>query len=104
MSLGRPAVVFEGARAHEGGYGVHVDECEIRFTHPDGRVIPPAGNTHGGCFRGNTCAAGGAERVEAFNTARGLTIDASTVRCRWRGERMDYDIAIDALFREAGYT
>ena len=94
---------FHHRQVHEGGYGVHVDECEIRFTHPDGRVIPPAGNTHGGCFRGNTCAAGGAEQLKAFNTARGVQIDAGTARCRWRGERMDYDIAIDGLCREAGY-
>ena len=84
---------------------------EIRFTRPDGRVIPPAGNAHGRCYRGNTCAklgntcaAGGAEQLKAFNTARGLSIDAGTARCRWRGERMDYDIAIDALCRRAGYT
>ncbi|MCY3815510.1 MAG: hypothetical protein OXG59_04375, partial [Gammaproteobacteria bacterium] len=117
---------------HEGGYGVRVDEGEIEFLHPDGRVIPPAGKAHGGCFRGNTCAesentcaksgntcaesgntcgkpgnvcaAGGAEQLEAFNRARGHTIDAGTARCRWRGECMDYDIAIDGLCREAGFT
>ena len=109
---------FHHRLVHEGGYGVRVDEGEIRFTRPDGEVIPAAGKEHGGCFRGNTCAesgnscekpgstcaAGGAEQLEAFNTARGLTIDAGTARCRWRGERMDYDIAIDGLCREAGHT
>lgn len=95
---------FHHRLVHEGGYGVRVDDGEIRFTRPDGGVIPPAGNAHGGCFRGNTCAATGAEQLEAFNTARGLAIDARTARCRWRGERMDYDIAIDGLCREAGYT
>ncbi|MXZ28997.1 MAG: DUF222 domain-containing protein [Gammaproteobacteria bacterium] len=116
---------FHHRQVHEGGYGVHVDEGEIRFTRPDGGVIPPAGKAHGGCFRGNTCAesensctgsgntcgkpgnvcaAGGAEQLEAFNRARGHTIDARTARCRWRGERMDYDIAIDGLCREAGHT
>ncbi len=121
---------FHHRQVHEGGYGVRVHEGEIRFTHPDGQVIPPAGQEHGGkahgrCFRGNTCAesgnacaesgnacrkpgnacaAGGAERLAACNAARGLAIDAGTARCRWRGERMDYDIAIDGLCRQAGYT
>ena len=116
---------FHHRLVHEGGYGVHVDGSEIRFTRPDGGVIPPAGKLHRRCFRGNTCAesenscaesgntcakpgnvcaAGGAEQLEAFNRARGHTIDAGTARCRWRGERMDYDIAIDGLCREAGHT
>ncbi|MDE0454983.1 MAG: DUF222 domain-containing protein [Gammaproteobacteria bacterium] len=109
---------FHHRLVHEGGYGVRVDEGEIRFTRPDGEVIPAAGKEHGRCFRGNTCAesgnscekpgstcaAGGAEQLEAFNRARGLAIDAYTARCRWRGERMDYDIAIDGLCREAGHT
>ena len=106
---------------HEGGYGVYMHEGEIRFTRPDGREIPPAGSPpesipHGGCFRGNTSAASedtcaaagtqpacGAQRLAKINAARGVSIDARTARCRWGGERMDYDIAIDALCREAGY-
>ena len=61
------------------------------------------------CFRGNTSAAGGeqstggAQRLAAFNAARDLSIDAHTARSRWGGERMDYNIAIDALRREAEY-
>ena len=42
--------------------------------------------------------------LPAFNTARGPAINGDTARCRWGGERMDYDIAIDALCREAGHT
>ena len=101
-------------QVHEGGYGVRVNEGEIQFTRPDGRVIPPAGKGHGECFSGNTPAtcrpssgceepADGAERLAAFNAARGLAIDAGTARCGWGGERMDYDIAIDALCLQAGY-
>ena len=95
---------FHHRQVHEGGFGVHVDEGEIEFTRPDGQVIPPAGTVHGKCFRGNTCAKPGAERLAARNAARGLAIDAGTARCRWRGERMDYHIAIDGLCRQAGYT
>lgn len=101
---------------HEGGYGVRVRDGAIEFTRPDGREIPTAGKPLGGCFRGNTsaksgdtCSAGGAQpiggaqRLAALNAARGVSIDARTARCRWGGERMDYDIAIDALCRQAGY-
>ena len=91
-------------QVHEGGYGVRARQGAIEFTRPDGRVIPPAGRTHRGCFRGNTCAASGAQRLAAFNAARGLAINAHTARCGWSGERMDYNIAIDALCREAGHT
>ena len=93
---------------HEGGYGVRMRDGEIEFTRPDGREIPPAGRPHQGCFRGNTSeadsarSADGAQRLAAGNAARGVTIDTTTARCRWGGERMDYDIAIDALCREAG--
>ena len=91
-------------QVHEGGYGVRVRQGAIEFTRPDGRVIPPAGKTHRGCFRGNTCAADGAQRLAAFNAARGLAINAHTARCGWGGERMDYNIAIDTLCWEAGHT
>ena len=46
----------------------------------------------------------GARRLAAFNAARGLAINAHTARCGWGGERMDYNIAIEALCREAGHT
>ena len=87
---------------HEGGYGVRMRDGEIEFTRPNGRVIPAAGVQPGGCFRGNSSAGGGAQRLAAFNAARGVSIDAGTARCGWGGERMDYDIAIDALCRQAG--
>ena len=111
-------------QVHEGGYGVRVRDGEIQFTRPDGRVLPMAGRTglahgpHGECFRGNICekpgspsaesgstsAADGAERLAEFNASHGLAIDTHTARCGWGGERMDYDIAIDNLCLEAGYT
>ena len=102
---------FHHRQVHEGGYGVRMNEGEIEFMRSDGGVIPPAGKAQEDCFRGNTgaesgntCTASGAEQLKGFNTARGLTIDAGTARCRWGGERMDYDIAIDGLCWKAGYT
>ena len=94
---------FHHRQVHEGGYGVRVNEGEIEFIRPDGGVIPPAGKTQEDCFRGNNCVTGGAEQLKASNVERGLSIDAQTARCRWRGERMDYNIAIDGLCWKAGY-
>ena len=61
---------FHHRLVHEGGYGVRVRHGAIEFTRPDGRVIPPAGRTHEGCFRGNTsaktgdaCATNGAQQI-----------------------------------------
>ena len=114
-------------QVHEGGYDVRVRDGEIQFMRPDGRVIPPAGRPsmpHGECFRGNICeksgstsvdsgsasaepgsasTTAGAGRLAELNAARGLNIDANTARCGWGGERMDYNIAIDALCLQAGY-
>jgi len=89
---------------HEGGFGVRVHEGEIEFIRPDGGVIPPAGKAQEDCFRGNTCVASGTEQLKAFNAERGLNIDAQTARCKWGGERMDYNIAIDGLCWKAGHT
>ena len=95
---------FHHRQVHEGGFGVRMNEGEIEFMRPDGGVIPPAGKAQEDCFRGNNPAVPGARRLAAFNAERGLNIDAQTARCKWRGERMDYDIAIDGLCWQAGYT
>ncbi len=91
-------------QVHEGGYGVRMREGGIEFMRPDGRVIPLAGKAQEDCFRGNKPAVCGSRRLAAFNAERGLNIDAQTARCKWGGERMDYNIAIDGLCWKAGYT
>ena len=95
---------FHHRQVHEGGFGVRMNEGEIEFMRPDGGVIPPAGKAQEDCFRGNNCIPSGAEQLKASNAERGLNIDAQTARCRWGGERMDYNIAIDGLCWKAGYT
>ena len=81
-----------------------MNEGELEFMRPDGRVIPPAGKAQEDCFRGNNPAVCGSRRLAASNAERGPYIDAQTARCGWRGERMDYDIAIDGLCWKAGYA
>ena len=95
---------FHHRQVHEGGFGVCMNEGEIEFLHPDGRVMPPAGKAPEDCLRGNNPAVPGARRLAAFNAERGLNIDAQIARCKWGGERMDYNIAIDGLCWKAGYT
>ena len=52
---------------------------------------------------GDCPAINGAAQLAEINAARGVEIDAATARCGWRGERMDYNIAIEGLCQRAGY-
>ena len=95
---------------HEGGYGVRMNNGEIEFMRPNGRVMPPAGKLLGAFPRERHCAGEGSkpscqggESLAKSNAARGLDIDAETARCGWMGERMDYNTAIDGLCWQAGY-
>jgi hypothetical protein len=89
------------------------------FTRPDGRRIPECGRNP--CttseqrrFSGSAYhdrAPDGTLKMTSFEDALrfhmerlnpGIPIDAQTSRCKWLGERMDYDIAIEGMqFRDA---
>ncbi|MFC1719830.1 DUF222 domain-containing protein [Pseudomonadota bacterium] len=70
---------------HEGGFGVSArGDGEIRFSYPDGRILPAAFD---GRFRGNV------ESIKITNQGNGLEITAATLPSLWRGERMDHDLA-----------
>ena len=96
---------------HEGGYGVRMNNGEIEFMRPNGRVMPLAGRPLGAFPRerhfggeGTTkLSCQGGEALAKSNAARGLDIDAQTARCGWMGERMDYNTAIDGLCWQVGY-
>ncbi len=75
---------------HEGG--IHVESRSNggwRFSKPDGKEFHPD----------NTDAVIECEgtEIEQAHHARGLSITADTAATRWRGERMDYDLAIWVL-------
>jgi Domain of unknown function (DUF222)/HNH endonuclease len=77
---------------HEGGFGVERSRGgSVRFRRPDGRVITAES---GG---GRACGAGLAEQ----HRLRGLMVDATTCRPLSAGERLDYDLAMDALLPTA---
>ena len=92
---------FHHTAVHEGGFGVTVtDDGVFVFTRPDGKRIPDSGSTmrtgprldETERFRGI---------VARLNPDLDLKIDATTSRCKWLGERMDYSAAIEAMqFRE----
>ena len=96
---------FHHRLIHEGGFGVHVlDDGSARssfvFTRPDGTRIEANGRP---CFRGNISrGASGEARVPklfALNREAGVAINWRTARCGWRGERMDYGLALQALMQ-----
>lgn len=76
---------------HEGGYGIDSRPTgEIRFSRPDGRVLPPGQN---GRSRGNV------EVLCAANHANGCKIGPDTAVPCWNGESMDHDLALLALIQ-----
>ncbi|HUL82247.1 MAG TPA: DUF222 domain-containing protein, partial [Gammaproteobacteria bacterium] len=110
---------FHHTLIHEGAFGVTAtDDGLLLFTRPDGRRIPDAGaprcgphcdaSQHGAeCFRGNNFGvvrsstpiddSSTALRAHLRRIAPDLHVDASTSRCRWLGERMDYSQAIEGM-------
>jgi len=112
---------FHHKLVHEGGFGITTtDDGLFVFTRPDGRRIPECG--HSPCiapeqkrFSGSGSApeergSDEAPQMTSFEDALrfhlerlspGVPIDAQTSRCKWLGERMDYDIAIEGMqFRD----
>jgi hypothetical protein len=112
---------FHHKLVHEGGFGVKTtDDGVFVFTRPDGRHIPECGRNP--CtvlwkerFSGSASvpehrAPDGTLQMTSFEDALrfqmerlnpGVTIDAQTSRCKWRGERMDYSTAIESMqFRD----
>jgi hypothetical protein len=84
------------------------------FHRPDGRRIHAAGSAPE-CFRGNILADKFSDEfsgqfsgqfsdevLRAEHAELGLDIDAATSRSRWRGEPMDYGLAIEAMWRQRG--
>jgi hypothetical protein len=79
---------------HEGGIEVESrSEGGWRFSKPDGREFHPV-DSHPIVDREGT-------EIESAHRALGLSIDANTAATRWRGEQMDYDLAVFLLCDKA---
>ncbi len=82
---------FHHRKVHEGGVTVQVlDEGEFRFVRPDGTGFDSVAT-------GSTTPLGDWTQLSRRQAAEGVYVDSSTAVTRWRGERMDYDIAVGAL-------
>jgi Domain of unknown function (DUF222) len=120
---------FHHTLVHEGGFGVTAtDDGVFVFTRPDGKRIAESGSAQrigdarrfrgivgAERFRGivgidpetsesgpTACDSSIQSHAERLNPGHDLNIDASTSRCKWLGERMDYSSAIESMqFREA---
>ncbi len=93
---------FHHTLVHEGGYGLSkTDDGVFVFTRPDGRRVEENGAN---CFRGNIVPPRSAYRGFEDSLrdylskhAPGLAITRETARGQWRGETMDYSMAIESM-------
>jgi hypothetical protein len=87
---------FHHRAVHEGG--LRMERCD------DGawRFYDARGQLRYGLAPGHTQPLADWRRLPAEHAGRGIRIDANTATTGWRGERMDYGVAIDSLlFRSA---
>ena len=82
---------FHHRKVHEGGMTVQaLDDGAFRFVRPDGTALDSVA-------AGRTIPLGDWTQLPRQHCAEGIHIDQSTAATCWRGERMDYSIAVDAL-------
>jgi hypothetical protein len=72
----------------------YLDDGALRFLRPDGRSFDSVAPEH-------TRALCDGQELPAFHDQHGLRIDKTTAATRWRGEKMDYELAIEVLFQHA---
>ena len=82
---------FHHRAVHEGG--IRIERCD------DGawRFIRRSGESVYSCAPGHTQPLADWTELAARNVDHGLHIDANTAATQWRGERMDYGIAVESL-------
>ena len=61
------------------------------------RFVKPDGTGFNSVATGSTTPLGDWAQLPRRHRAEGVHIDRSTAVTRWRGEQMDYDIAVEAL-------
>jgi Domain of unknown function (DUF222)/HNH endonuclease len=86
---------FHHRQVHEGRVKIrHLDDGALKFTRPDGDSFESP--------RSAPLGPGQDWRdTEVTHHPPGTVINENTAATRWRGERMDYDLAIDVLLRKA---
>jgi hypothetical protein len=82
---------FHHRAVHEGG--IRIERCDDgawRFIRKSGESVYACAPNHTQPFKDWT-------ELAAKNAERGIHIDANTAATRWRGESMDYGIAVESL-------
>ncbi len=86
---------FHHRAVHEGGIRIErLDDGAWRFIRRSGDALES-------CAPGHSRPPGDWRQLLAEHERRGLRIDAQTAATHWRGERMDYGMAIDSLLMRA---
>jgi hypothetical protein len=86
---------FHHRQVHEGRVVVQrLDDGAVRFLRPDGRSFDSVAPDH-------TRPLSDWQELPAVHDQQGIHIDKNTATTRWRGERMDYGLAIEALLQHA---
>ena len=82
---------FHHRAVHEGG--LRIDRCD------DGvwRFTNRRGESQHSCAPGHTRPLADWSHLAAVHAEQGVVIDAATAATRWRGERMNYAVAVDSL-------
>ena len=86
---------FHHRQVHEGRVLVQIlDDGALRFVKQDGHSFDTVASGH-------TVPLGDWTQLVAAHRECGVHIDRKTATTGWRGETMDYDIALDVLFQRA---
>jgi hypothetical protein len=85
---------FHHRKVHEGIVIVTVlDDGALRFTQPDGKAFDSIAPNH-------TQPMGDWRQLPAIHQQQGIHIDEHTAATRWRGETMDYHLAVLVLLQQ----
>jgi hypothetical protein len=85
---------YHHRKVHEGGVLVQVlDDGAFRFVRPDGRAFDSPAPERG--------ESSDWTQLPLQHRDGDIRIDRNTAVTRWRGERMDYGLAIDVLLAQA---
>jgi hypothetical protein len=86
---------FHHRQVHEGRVVIQrLDDGAIRFLRPDGQSFDSVAPDH-------TRPLCDWQQLPAVHGQQGIRIDKTTATTRWRGEKMDYGLAIEVLFQQA---
>jgi hypothetical protein len=86
---------FHHRQVHEGRVVIQtLDDGALRFVRPDGRSFDSIAPEH-------TRPLSDWQQLPAVHSQQGIRIDKNTAATRWRGETMDYGLAIEVLLQHA---